>query len=373
MRIGVDARFYSPSSTGIGRHVSEVLKELAKLDTQNQYTVFLNEKNFDKFKILYANFKTVKTKACHYSFAEQTSFLKQLNAYEFDLMIFPQFNVPFFYKRPFLVTIHDLTIHFFPGKKSNFFKHLLYKKIIKNAAQESHKILAVSENTKKDIVKYLDVPDFKILVVCNGVSDTFGKDTNEVGLQIFRAKYGLPQKYFLYVGVMRTHKNILGLLEAFALFRQKNKSIELVLAGQKDELYFSEILEKMKSLNIESSVHFTGFFPEADFSKLFSASTAFVFPSFYEGFGIPPLEAMCLDVPVISSNTSSLPEVCGEAVLYFDPSDSAAMAHQMEEVLKPEVREKLIKLGQKQWKKFKWKKVGEKYFEVICDFEKNYL
>lgn len=370
MNIGVDARFYSPSATGIGRHIAEILKELGKLDTQNQYTVFLNEKNFNKFQKFPVNFKAEKTNASHYSLSEQTSFLSQLNKHQFDLMIFPQFNVPFFYKRPFLVTIHDLTIHFFPGKKSNRLKYLLYKKIIKQAAQKSYKILTVSKNTKKDIVKYLSVFDSKISIVGNGVSKSFEKCTNEDELKIFREKYNLPQKYFLYAGVMRTHKNILGLVEAFSLFRKKNKSVELVLAGQKDSLYFPEILKKAKLFGVDSFIHFTGFFPEADFSKLFSASTAFVFPSFYEGFGIPPLEAMSVDVPVVVSKSSSLPEVCESAALYFDPYSPKEIAEKMEKVLKPEVRKHLFNLGKKQWKKFQWKKVGEKYFEAIQDFQK---
>jgi glycosyltransferase involved in cell wall biosynthesis len=372
-QIGFDARFYSPTATGIGRHVSEVIDRLSQLDHKNQYAIFLSEKNYAKnaaqIKALGKNFTPQKTTAPHYSFAEQTTFLNQLNKHHFDLVIFPQFNVPYFYRRPYIVTIHDLTIHKFPGKKSNPLKHFLYKKIIKNAAQKSQKILAVSANTKKDIIKILTIAPQKIDIVYNGISPQFRPEKNPEILTNFRKKYQLPETYLLYTGVMRSHKNILGLVRAYAKFTKKfpkkNKIPHLVIAGPKDDLYFPEIEKLAHHLKINSFVKFTGFFPEEDFATLFSAATAFVFPSFYEGFGIPPLEAMSVDLPVVCSNTSSLPEACGDAVLYFDPQDTEAMAKKMSEILDEKIRKDLIIKGQKQWKKFSWEKVGKKYFENI--------
>ncbi|MCK5461225.1 WecB/TagA/CpsF family glycosyltransferase [Candidatus Gracilibacteria bacterium] len=369
MNIGFDARFYSPSATGIGRHIAEVLNVLGKLDDKNKYTVFLNEKNFDNFIPPSVNFRTEKTTASHYSFAEQTSFLRQLNKHRFDLMIFPQFNVPMLYNRPFIVTIHDLTIHLFPGKKSNPIKHFLYKKTIQNAADKAQKVLAVSQNTKKDIIEHLAINPEKITVVGNGISQNFQKCSDPKILEVFRTKYNLPKKYFLYTGVMRTHKNILGLVKAFSIFHQKNLEIELVLAGPKDNLYFPEILARVQTLGIEKWVHFTGFFPEEDFSKLFSAATAFIFPSFYEGFGIPPLEAMRVNLPVACAHTSSLPEVCETAALYFDPNRPEDISQKMEDILNPKIRKDLIEKGQSQWKKFSWNKVGTKYFEAINNYK----
>ena len=376
--IGIDARFYSPKATGIGRHVFEVIQNLAKLDKKNKYTIFLKEENFKNFQPPAKNFKAEISNAGHYGFSEQTSFLRQLNQHNFDLMIFPQFNVPLFYQKKFIVTIHDLTIHLFPGKKSNPIKHFLYKKIIQHAASKSVKILAVSENTKRDIIENLSIKPEKISVVYNGISAGFKKEDSEKNIKQFKKNYHLPENYFLYTGVLRTHKNILGLVEAFVLFREKNlekinlgktKNMHLVIAGPKDNLYFPEIKKLVKILKINDFVHFTGFFPEKDFSKLFCASEAFIFPSFYEGFGIPPLEAMSVDVPVMSSNTSSLPEVCGDATLYFDPKDKQDMAEKMLEILNPETQKKLISKGQVQWKKFTWEKVGEKYFQAIKENE----
>ena len=364
-KIGIDARFYSPSATGIGRHVFEVVQQLGSLDKENQYVVFLRPEQVESFRIANKNFKTEVTKAPHYSFAEQTLFLKQLNKHRFDLMIFPQFNVPIGYKRKFMVTIHDLTIHFFPGKKSNFIKHSLYKYIIRNAAKKAAAVMAVSENTKKDIQKYLNVSANKIVVVGNGVSQTFQKESNRTNLDKFKAQYKLPKQYFLYTGVLRTHKNILGLIEAFSIFHKQNKSTELVIAGPKDDLYFPEIKTLAQKKGLGKIVHFTGFFPEKDFGKLFSAARAFVFPSFYEGFGIPPLEAMSVGVPTMVAKSSSLPEVCGDASLYFDPYDWKDIAQKMVEILNPQVQKVLIAKGEKQWRIFSWDRVGAVYFDCI--------
>lgn len=377
--IGFDARFFSPTATGIGRHVSEVIQTLSQLDLKNKYTIFLGEKDYEKNKkiihSLSKNFSTESTSATHYSLQEQTHFLKQLNTHDFDLVIFPQFNVPYFYNKPYIVTIHDLTIHKFPGKKSNPLKHFLYKKIIQNAADKSQKILAVSTNTKQDIIKYLGTHNEKIDIVYNGISQNFQQETDEKILKNFRKKYQLPEKYFLYTGVMRTHKNILGLVHAYKKFLEKSANAKttesnvsiphLVIAGPKDDLYFPEIQKLAQDLKIDHFIKFTGFFPEEDFAALFSTATAFVFPSFYEGFGIPPLEAMSVNLPTISSNTSSLSEVCGDAVLYFNPENTDEIARKMTKILEPKTREDLIKKGQKQWKKFSWQKVGEAYHKNI--------
>ena len=361
-RIGIDARFYSPTATGIGRHVFELVKNLGELDTKNEYVVFLRQKDFDNFKKPAGNFTAKVADYPHYSFSEQISFGRQINKEKVDLMLFPHFNVPLFYQGKFLVTIHDLTIHFYPGKKSNFLKFWLYKKIIKHAASKATHVFSVSENTKKDIVEILKISPEKISVVGNGISSSFTKVENLDG---FREKYGLPEKYFLYTGVFRDHKNILGLVHAFNIFVRENKNTNLVLSGPIDDIYVPEIKELIAKLGLEDRIMFTGFFPEKDFGKLFSAASAFVFPSFYEGFGVPPLAAMACEVPVICSNSSSLPEVCGDAALFFDPKNTEEMAEKMDEVLNDKVRVRLIQRGKDQMQKFSWLGVAEKYFLVM--------
>ena len=365
--IGIDARFFSPKATGIGRHVYELVQGLAKLDTQNQYTIFLKPEEYETFELPGSNFQKEKTNAKHYSFAEQWTFLQQLNAHQFDLMVFPHFNAPIFYNRPFVVTIHDLTLHLFPGKKkADWISRLAYKFVIHQITRKAKHCFAVSENTKRDMIKYLNTPEEKITVTYNGVTQSFAP-VREVGvLDAFRSKYNLPQKYFLYTGVSRSHKNIVGLLKAYALFLKNNPEADifLVLAGPIDDTY-SEVPDTIKELQLEDKVIRTGFFPEEDFAKLFSASVGYVFPTFYEGFGIPPLEAMQCGVPVASSNTSSLPEACGEAAIYFDPYDIEDIAKALEQLAFDEnLRRGLIEKGYQQCQKFRWEEMVGKMYQV---------
>jgi glycosyltransferase involved in cell wall biosynthesis len=368
-RIGIDARFYSPTATGVGRHVAEVIDYLSKHNSNAEYLVFLRANSFEESREIFAkyqNITAIKAEFPHYSFLEQTKFLQLIKQQNVDLIVFPQFNFPVLYSGKFIVTIHDLTLHLFPGKKkTDFISRLAYKYIIKKAAEKAEHVLVVSENTKQDVIKLLKITADKISVVGNGVSATFKPITDAQILAKFRQKYQLPAKYFLYTGVMRSHKNILGLVDAFAKFREKNTEVELVLAGPKDKMYFPEILKKAQDLGIEQQVHFTGFFPEKDFNLLFAASSAFVFPTFYEGFGIPPLEAMAAGIPVITSHAASMPEVCDDAALYFDPYNQDEMTKIMHKVLNAKIAQNLINKGFNQYKKFTWDKVGKCYLNVI--------
>ncbi len=366
-KIGIDARFFTPKATGIGRHVYELVQGLAKLDKTNQYTIFLKPEEFKTFSAPGPNFKKEKTDAAHYSFAEQWHFLHQLNRHKFDLMVFPHFNAPIFYIRPFVVTIHDLTLHFFPGKKkADILSRLAYKTVINRVTKKAKHCFAVSENTKKDMIKCLGIPKEKISVTYNGVVQAFEPIKDEKTVKAFKTAYSLPSKYFCYTGVLRSHKNIAGLIQAYHLFLQRNPNsdIDLVLAGPVDKIY-DEVPKTIKQLKLENRVHLTGFFPEKDFSKLLSGAVGYVFPSFYEGFGIPPLEAMQCKTPTAVSNTSSLPEVCEEASIYFNPYNTEKIAESMVKLAFDEkLREELVEKGFVQCKKFKWEDMVEEMFRI---------
>ena len=355
--IGIDARFCTSSSTGIGRHVFELIQQLAKLDKKNNYTIFLKPEIFKTFTLPGPNFTKEKTTAPHYSFAEQWNFLKQINSHNFDLMIFPHFNAPILYTRPFVVTIHDLTLHFFPGKKkSDIISRLAYKLVINRITKKAKHCFAVSTNTKKDMIKHLGIPSSKITVAHNGISTNFKPIADQQILKIFKQKYKLPEKYFLYSGVSRSHKNISRLIKGFSIFLQRHpeSNIKLVLSGPKDPKY-NEIPQLIKNLNLENKIIQTGFFPEKDINKLFSGALGYCFPSLYEGFGIPPLEAMACGIPTAVSNTSSLPEACGNAAIYFDPYNLEEIALSLEKLAFDEKTRKIcIQQGFQQCKKFSW-------------------
>lgn len=367
-KIGIDARFCTDQSTGIGRHVEELIKNLARLDKETQYVCFMKPEIAEKFQIPGPNFTIEKTSAPHYSLNEQIFFLRQINRHDFDLMVFPQFNLPIFYRKKYVVTIHDLTLHFFPGKKkTGFLARLAYKIIIRQAVKKAQHIFAVSENTRTDLMDVLHADPAKISVTYNGISKIFEPILTEKKKADFRKKYKIPERYFLYTGVLRTHKNVLGLIRAYADFLElyPDTKIGLVLTGPKDPAYWGEVKSLIKTLKLTKRIQHLGLIPHEEMNLLFGSSWAYIFPSFYEGFGIPPIESMQCDIPVASSNTSSLPEACGKAALYFDPYDEDSIVLAMAKIAFDEkLRKDLIGKGRLQCQKFSWEKMTKEMWAV---------
>ncbi len=356
--------------------------------------------------------KKVLANAGHYSIAEQTSFAHILHKEKCDLVHFCNFNLPLFFRGKFLVTIHDTTINFFPGKKMNTWWYKAgYNMVMRNAVKNSKKIITVSQNTKNDVIKLFSpkVRTFystktrpssnlkeKIDPILIAPSDEFHPISDLEKVQI-KKKYKLPPEYIIYTGNWREHKNLVGLLKSFAILKKSFPQLVLVITGKEDPCY-PEVLETSRDLELEDSVKFVGCVDFNDLKKLTAAATVYVFPSFYEGFGMPPLEAMACEVPCAVSNTSAIPEVCGDAALYFDPENEEEMAQQIAKLLREpkqsdsmtsheervaeginpadlkqseNLRGILIKKGLERVKKFDWEKVAQKTLGIYLDLLKN--
>ena len=378
MTIGFDCRLYSPKYTGIGRYVFELLKNLAEIDQENHYVLYFNQPEFDQFQVPNERWRKKLVNIPHYSLAEQTRFYYFLQQEKIDLMYFPHFNAPIFYKKPFVVTIHDLTLHYYPYKEyqprwslKKQIEILVYRFLMGRVVKNSRHIIAVSENTKRDLIKEYNLPagrhgikEDKISVVLEGVPENFQKATEETIAEM-KKKFSITKPYLLYTGVWRSHKNLLKLIEAFKLVLDSGNNVQLVLTGKKDPAY-PEIPALIEKLSLQDKVVLTGFVSEEDLIALNSGAEVFVFPSLYEGFGLPPLEAMALSVPVACSNTSSLPEVCGDAAVYFDPRNVQDMAEKMNQLLNnPQVRQEMIERGQKNLRSFSWRKMTEKILNLF--------
>jgi glycosyltransferase involved in cell wall biosynthesis len=359
MKIGIDARMYGVSFTGIGRYTSELIKNLAQLDDKHEFVVFMRKEAYNSFTPPNERFKKILADYPHYSFSEQFGFLSALNKEKLDLMHFTHFNAPIFYKRPFIVTIHDLTLSFFPGKKmTSQIERLAYYVVIRNVTKKAKKIIAVSNNTKKDLIEAFKIPEDKIEVIYNGVSPKFG-DTEPTLRPDMMKKLGLQKPYFLYTGVWRDHKNIVGMIKAFNEFNKEvGNQYNLVITGPYNATYH-EIPDTVRELGIENEVHLVGLVSDPDLFALYKYAIAYVFPSFYEGFGLPPLEAMQCGTPVIASRTSATPEICGQGnALFFDPYDLKDMKLAMRLVATdPPIRQHLVDNGFERVKDFSWEKM----------------
>lgn len=371
MRIGIDCRFYSSKFTGIGRYTFELVKNLLKIDKQNEYVLFFNEPEFSEFqkynlKAKILNCTAVLANAKHYSFAEQSTFLKKLYNAKLDLMHFTHFNAPIFYIGKSIVTIHDLTPSFFPGKKFNKLHYkLAYNLVLKSAIKKAKKIIAVSKNTACDIENFFPKAKNKISVIYESVAEEFVNST-QISKSEIQKKYQIKDDFLLYTGVWRDHKNLVGLIEAFQrLKKEKAFSGQLVITGKEDP-YYPEVKETVKKFKLHNDVIFSGLVPETDLIALYQAAKLYVFPSFYEGFGLPILEAFASKTPLVCSNSSCLPEIAGDNnALFFDPNDIEEMSKQIWKLWNDKkLQKELINNGQKRLGDFSWDKMGRETLEI---------
>jgi len=360
-RIGIDARFYGPLGKGLGRYTQEIVDKIVKLDTANEYVIFLLKENFNEFNSDNPKVKKVLANVRWYTLSEQIFFPYYIWRERLDLMHFPHFNVPIFCPIKFIVTIHDLILIKFPTLRATTLGPLLYKiknwsykLVIKLAVRRSKVVLAVSEYTKNDIVQQFKISTDKVLVTYEGVAELSTPPKVKDNF-IFR-------QYLLYVGNAYPHKNLEGLIKVFSEITKTRPDLKLVLVG-KEDYFYHRLKDSAKSL--AAKIIFPGYVADADLKSLYENALAYVFPSFYEGFGLPPLEAMAHGLPVVSSNKTCLPEVLGDAALYFNPDDETDMKNKIEQILSDEnLRASLRERGYGQIKKYSWQDCAAKTLAV---------
>lgn len=365
MRIGIDSRMYSPKFTGIGRYVKELIDHITVLDTENEYVLFFNEEEYAKYMPPNPRVSKRRVKANHYSLREQTTFTKALNSEELDLVHFTHFNAPVLYKKPCLVTIHDLTLSKFPDEeRSNVLKKFAYQLTIKNITQKAKRIIAVSQNTKEDAIKYLGAAVDKIRVVYEGVSGEFKPITDENIKARVKQKYGISKPFLLYVGAWRKHKNLVMLVKAYNLFKNTHGlDYQLVIGGIGPD---ENVQKFIQELGLKAHIVTPGYIEDTDLPALYSAAVAFIMPSLYEGFGLPLLEAMACGTPTMLANVSSIPEIAGqENALYFDPNNLEQMAGAMYSIVTDDnLKQNLKKKGVKRAQDFTWEKMAKETLTI---------
>lgn len=371
MRIGIDARFYGTTGKGLGRYTQKLIEYLERFDQENEYVILLRKENWDQYTPYNNNFYKVLADYQWYTFQEQIQFPRLLYQQKLDVVHFPHFNVPVFFKGKFVVTIHDLILTHYPTIRAStlspilyIFKHRAYKYVITKAVNKAQQILTVSEFTKNDIIKHFHLTDpSRVIVTYEGVdipNDSMSNDEKENLLK----RFSITKPYVLYVGNVYPHKNLELFLKAFKDIITRKKDLQLVLVG-KEDYFFKRLRIQVEKTDLSKTIVFTGFVSDSELFTLYANAQLFVFPSLYEGFGLPPLEAMAMGTPVVASRATSIPEVCGDAAVYFDPKDIYDMIQSVESVLKDEeIRKKLIENGNKRIQNFHWENMARETLHV---------
>ena len=367
MRIGIDARLFGLEHAGLGRYVMRLVEEVLKTDKKNEYVLFLNSAHADQFKNK-KRVKVVTTNIPIYSVSEQTLLPIIFSKEKLDLLHVPHFNAPLLYRGKMVLTIHDLIKHDSKGPETTTRHRWLYK--IKRLgylietniiARRADHILVPSNFVKEDITKRLHVPPQKITVTYEAASGSI-KDvvlTDDEKIKLLN-KYHLSQPFIVYTGSVYPHKNVEVLVSAIEKHNQ-NKEVDLQLALICSRSVFWERLnKKIEERNIQNWVKLLGFVVDDDVSKLYSLAIALVHPSKMEGFGLTGLEAMSVGLPVISSNASCLPEVYGDAALYFNPNDVDDLVSCLEAFIKDQaLRFDMGTKGYLQARKYSWKQMAK--------------
>jgi glycosyltransferase involved in cell wall biosynthesis len=370
MRIAIDGR--KLRDYGIGTYVRNLLRQLGRQDTVNDYVVFCRGTDCDTIEALSSRFRAVVETAGPYSVAEQFALPMDLRREGVELFHAPHYVLPPLTPCRAVVTIHDCIHLRFPQYLPSRLGYAYARAQMWTATHQAARVITVSEASKRDILHYFRVPESKIDVIYNAIDDRFWEGPTADEMMLVRERYRLTDPFVLYAGNIKPHKNLERLIEAFHLMRHDHPhltNVQLLIIGDEISKY-AALRRAVHRHKLHKHVRFFGFVSDQTLAALYRLADTFVFPSLYEGFGLPPLEAMASGTPVITSNVSSLPEVVGDAALMIDPYDPAAIADAMQRVLTtPALREDLQRRGLARAREFSWersiKRVREIYDEVM--------
>ena len=353
MRIAIDAR--KLHDYGIGTYVRNLVSGLARQDGDDTYVLLCREDDQAYARSLGPRFEALVETAGNYSLREQVSVPLALARAKIDLFHAPHYVVSPLTRCPFIVTIHDCIHLRFPQYLPNRAAYLYARLVMTQSARRAKRVLTVSRASKEDILRYLRVPAEKVEVVYNALDERLAAPPTDVDLQRVRERYLLTSPFILYTGNVKPHKNIDRLIEAYSILRRRGvEDVKLVIIGEEISKY-ANLRRLVHRFQLHQHVRFFGFVNDHTLAAMYRLASMFVFPSLYEGFGLPPLEAMAAGVPVITSNTSSLPEVVGDAALLIDPMDAGAIADAMARLLGDRsLRDDLIARGHARVHAFSW-------------------
>lgn len=359
MKIGIDCRELRNYVTGIGRILSEFLRETKGNIKDFNFILFGNQyTDFLLFQDVFKNYEKVIIKEKFTLWWDQIKLKNAIKKYNIDVFFSPYYKIPLLTKTKTILSIFDVTYLLVKPYNTYLRSKLYLKNFIKLASKKVKKIITCSNYTKNDLLKILNLPKEKIEVAYLGVSPKFKIIHEREKIELVKKKYGIEKKYILYVGNFKPHKNVKRLVDAYDLFPETIKrEYDLVLGGMGPEI---------SGLSDSQSAICLRYISDEDLPALYSIAELFVFPSLYEGFGLPPLEAMACGCPVASSNTSSMSEVLGDAALFFNPYHVEEMSLAIEKMLEyKNLRNKFRQKGLERAKLFTSEKMTRRILDVF--------
>ena len=365
MHIGIDAHAIGARQGGNETYIRNLIVALARLDRQNQYTIYLANRAAasywrDYFARDYSNFQVRMLPPPTPLVRAPVALAVELRRRPVDLL-HVQYTAPPFCPAPVIATIHDLAFEHYPETFTRRGSWQM-KLTVRRTARRAARIVTVSEFSRQDLIGTYRLPPEKVVVTYNGVEEQFSPETRDPDeAWKIRRQYGIEGEYLLALGSLQPRKNLQRLIRAYGKLRGAHPDIghRLVIAGR--ELWLtSEIYREVKREPWARDIIFTGYVPEEDLPALYRQASALVYPSIFEGFGLPPLEAMACGTPVVASNTGSLPEICGTAARLIDPYDVVSIEKGILDVIKDEsLRARLREAGIGQAARYSWRAAAE--------------
>lgn len=366
MKIGIDCRELQNHITGIGRILLEFLREIKERHKDINFILFDNQyTNSLLFQDVLKNYKKVIIKEKFTLWWDQIQLKNAIKKNNIDVFFSPYYKIPLLTKTKTILSIFDVTYLLVEPYNTYFRSKLYLKNFIKLASKKAQKILTCSNYTKNDLLKILNLPKEKIEVAYLGVSSKFKIIHKNNEMELVKKKYGIDNKYLLYVGNFKPHKNVKRLIDAYNLLPETIKrEYNLVLAGGESKR-LTKSNKQLGLSDLQSTIN-VGHILDEDLPALYSSAELLVFPSLYEGFGLPPLEAMACGCPVVSSNTSSMPEVLGDAALFFNPYDVEEMSLAIRQMLEDEnLRSRFRQKGLERARLFTFEEMTNRILDVF--------
>ena len=366
MKIAIDAR--KLRDYGIGTYIRNLVRHLARIDRATEYVLIVQPADIEIASELGDNFRTLPDWSRSYSLREQFTIPLDLRREKVDLFHAPHYVLPPLTPCKSVVTIHDCIHLRFPQYLPNRLGYVYARSSLWVATHRATRVLTVSETSKRDILRYFHVPESKIDVIYNAIDERLGEAPSDAEMAQVRERYQLNDPFVLYAGNIKPHKNLERLIEAFHTLRRGGlENVKLLIIGDEISKY-ATLRRAVQRHKLHKHVRFFGFVSDKTLASLYRLASVFVFPSLYEGFGLPPLEAMASGTPVVTSNVSSLPEVAGDAAVLVDPYDAIDIKEGIKRVLSdPVLREEMKRKGLQRAREFSWERSAARTREIYLE------